>query len=159
MWAAGEEFGIADFGVYAVNSLRMEKGYKGWGAEMTNEITLIEADMERFFARAKEDFVGKAATERVRQEGVATRLVYFEIDATESDVVGGEPVLVDDRAVGVTTSGGFGHYTGKSLGFAYVEPALAAPGSRFVVDLLGSPHHATVLAAPAWDPANERLRA
>ncbi len=77
----------------------------------------------------------------------------------ESDVHGGEAVIADGRVVGVTTSGGYGHYTEKSLGFAYVEPALAAPGSGFEIDLLGTPRPATVLAQPAYDPKNERLRA
>ena len=72
---------------------------------------------------------------------------------------GGEPVLADGRAVGVTTSGGHGHRTGKSLGFAYVEPALAAPGTAFEIELLGEARAATVLAGPVYDPDNARLRA
>ena len=67
--------------------------------------------------------------------------------------------MAGDRAVGVTTSGGYGHTTGKSLGFAYVEPELAAPGSSFDVYILGARREARVLAAPACDPKNERLRA
>ena len=159
LWAAGQAFGLADFGVYAVNSLRIEKAYKGWGAELTNEITMVEADMERFVGYDKEDFLGKAATLKVKQAGVTTRLVYFEVAAGDCDVHGGEPVLADGRVVGVTTSGGYGHATGKSLGFAYVEPGLAAPGSEFEIDLLGAPRAAKVLAEPAYDPKNERLRA
>jgi dimethylglycine dehydrogenase len=159
IWAAGREFGIANFGVYAVNSLRMEKAYKGWGAELTNEITMVEADMERFVGYDKEDFVGKAATLKVKQAGVETQLVYVEVAPGDSDVHGGEPVIAGGRVVGVTTSGGYGHHTGKSLGFAYVEPELAAPGSAFEIDLLGVPHAAKVLAEPAYDPKNERLRA
>jgi dimethylglycine dehydrogenase len=159
VWTAGEAFGIADFGVYAVNSLRMEKAYKGWGAELTNEITMIEADMERFVDYTKEDFIGKTATQNVKQAGIVTQLVYVEMEPGTSDVHGGEPVLVDGRAVGVTTSGGHGHHTGKSLGFAYVEPAFAETGSRFQIELLGEPRTATVLAEPVYDPANERLRA
>ena len=159
VWAAGEAFGIANFGVYAVNSLRMEKAYKGWGAELTNEITMIEADMERFVAFDKEDFVGKAATLQVKQAGVETQLVYVEVEPGDCDVHGGEAVIAEGRVVGVTTSGGYGHYTGKSLGFAYVEPALAVPGSGFEIDLLGAPRAARVLAEPTYDPENERLRA
>ena len=111
----GEEFGIADFGVYAVNSLRMEKAYKGWGAELTNEITLVEADMERFAAFGKDDFVGKTAMQRVKQAGIATQLVYVEVEPGDCDVHSGEPVIANGKAVGVTTSGAWGHYTGKSL--------------------------------------------
>ncbi|MCH8809241.1 MAG: GcvT family protein [Proteobacteria bacterium] len=159
IWDAGREFDIANFGVYAVNSLRIEKAYKGWGAELTNEITMVEADMERFVGYDKEDFVGKAATLKVKQAGGTTQLVYFEVAAGDCDVHGGEPVIAGGRVVGVTTSGGYGHATGKSLGFAYVEPGLAAPGSAFEIDLLGTPRAAKVLAEPAYDPKNERLRA
>ena len=159
VWSAGREFGIANFGVYAVNSLRMEKAYKGWGAELTNEITMVEADMERFVGYDKEDFLGKAATLKVKQAGVVTQLVYVEVAPGDCDVHGGEPVISQGRVVGITTSGGYGHATGKSLGFAYVEPGLAMPGSEFEIDLLGAPHAAKVLTEPAYDPKNERLRA
>jgi dimethylglycine dehydrogenase len=159
LWEAGQEFGIANFGVYAVNSLRMEKAYKGWGAELTNEITMIEADMERFVAYDKDDFQGKAEILRVKQAGVATQLVYVEVAPGDCDVRGGEPVISNGRVVGITTSGGYGHVTGKSLGFAYVEPSLAAPGSSFEIDLIGSPRAATVLAEPVYDPGNARLKA
>ena len=67
--------------------------------------------------------------------------------------------MSNGRVVGVTTSGGYGHATGKSLGFAYVEPDLAEPGSNLMVDVLGNPRKASVLAEPVYDPANERLRA
>ncbi len=158
VWAAGEEFGLANFGVYAVNSLRMEKAYKGWGAELTNEITMIEAGLERFFDPSKGDFTGKDATLRVKQNGVATKLVYVGVEAGDADVHGGEPALIKGRAIGVTTSGGYGHYTKRSLGFVYVEPEFAAPGSQFEIDLLGKAYRATVLAEAVWDPSNERLR-
>ena len=137
----------------------MEKAYKGWAAELTNEITPVEADIERFVAYDKEDFVGKAATLRVKQAGAQIQCVYFEVEDGDSDVVGGETVLDGDRAIGVTTSGGYGHTTGKGLGFAYVEPAFTAPGSSFELDILGERRKATVLAEPIYDPANERLRA
>ena len=159
LWAAGETHGITDFGVYAVNSLRMEKAYKGWGAEMTNEITMIEADMERFINWDKGDFNGRQATQQRKQDGVALQLVYAKIENGGSDAHGGEAVLAGDDVIGVTTSGGFGHYTGKSLVFAYVPPAYAAPGATFDVEVLGQCRAATVLSEPVWDPSNARLQA
>jgi dimethylglycine dehydrogenase len=158
IWQAGEAHGIADFGVYALNSLRMEKAYKGLGAELTNEITPVEADIMRFVKRDKE-FVGKAAVESVLQGEIATKIVYGEMDATDSDVRGGEPVFDGDRVIGVTTSGGYGHSVGKSLFFAYVEPGLADDGAQFEIEVLGERRPATVLAEPAYDPENEVLRA
>jgi dimethylglycine dehydrogenase len=158
VWAAGAEFGIADFGLYAMNSLRLEKAYAGWGAELTNEITPIEAGLDRF-VKTDHDFVGRAAVLASQRRGVATRLVYLEVDATDSDAAGGEPVFADGQVIGVTTSGGYGHATGKSLAFAYVEPSFASPDERLEIELLGDRRPATVLAAPVYDPENVRPRA
>lgn len=159
LWQAGQAHGIADFGLYAVNSLRIEKGYRGWGAELTNEVTMLDADMQRFLKLDKDDFTGKAATLAQADDTRTLQLVYFEVDATDADVRGNEPIFVADRCVGLTTSGGFGHYTNKSLGFGYVPPALATPGTELRIGLLGERCKAVILAEPAYDPANERLRA
>ncbi|MCW3782352.1 FAD-dependent oxidoreductase [Defluviimonas salinarum] len=154
--ASGEPHGIADFGSHAVNSLRMEKGYRGFGAELTNEITLVEADCLRFHAPDKGNFIGRAATEARRRTGVATRLVYGTVAATDCDIYGGEAVMLGDRVVGVCTSGGFGHATGKSLAFAYLDPD--ASGDLEAV-ILGERRAFTLLDEPAWDPGNARQRA
>ncbi|MFT5450433.1 MAG: dimethylglycine dehydrogenase [Gammaproteobacteria bacterium] len=159
IWNAGQEVGIADFGLYAVNSLRIEKGYRGWGAELTNEVTMIDADMKRFIKFDKEDFTGKAATLAQEDDKRTLQLVYFEVDATDSDVRGNEPIFVGDEWVGLTTSGGYGHFTAKSLGFGYVSPALSKPGTELQVGLLDQRCNARVIVDPAHDPKNERLRA
>ena len=133
----------------------MEKAYRGWGAELTNEVTMLEADMARFFNDKKDDFIGKLATE-TRDTG-PLQLVYFSVDAVDADVRGGEPIFVGDDCVGVTTSGGYGHAVEQSLGFGYVPPAQAIPGSVLEVGLLDARCQATVLTDPAYDPANQRL--
>ncbi len=158
VWEAGQEFGIADFGLYAVNSLRIEKAYRGWGAELTNEVTMLDADMERFIKLDKEDFVGRDATLKQGEGQRMLQLVYFEVDATDSEVRGGEPIYAGEEYAGVTTSGGFGHSVRKSLGFGYVEPALADPGTELGVSLLGERQRAVVLKDPVYDPSNRRLR-
>ncbi len=158
VWSAGEEFDIVDFGVYAVNSLRMEKAYRGFGAELTNEITLIEADMERFIKFDKGDFVGHEATRDVKEAGIAQKLVYVEVDVDDADVTGGEPVFAGEDVIGVTTSGGYGHTVQKSLAFAYVKPEYTAPDSTFEIEILGERCQSRVLAEPVYDPQNERLR-
>ncbi|MGB5706754.1 MAG: FAD-dependent oxidoreductase [Arenicellales bacterium] len=158
IWQAGEEFGIANFGTYAVNSLRMEKAYKGWGAELTNEITPIEAGVERFFNESKESFIGREGALKVRAEGPKIKIVYLEVEAGDNDIVGGEPLMDGEKVIGITTSGGYGHYTSKSLGFGYVETSYAADGKQFEVELLGQKRSVTVLSEPVWDPASERSR-
>jgi dimethylglycine dehydrogenase len=159
LWQAGEEFGMANFGLYAVNSLRIEKAYRGWGAELTNEVTMLDSDMERFIKFDKGDFIGRDATLRQQSEGLATKLVYFEIDSSDSDVRGSEPIFDGDTCIGVTTSGGYGHFVQKSLGFGYVHPRYAEPGTGFEVDLLGERCLATVLEEPVYDPDNRCLKA
>mgnify|MGYP003305363199 CR=1 FL=1 len=156
---AGEEYGIADFGLYAVNSLRIEKAYRGWGGELTNEVTMLDADMERFIKLDKDDFTGKAATLEQQKGKRTLQLIYFEVDAVDSDVRGNEPIFVGDTCIGLTTSGGYGYAVGKSLGFGYVGPELSEPGTELTIGLLNQGRRAIVLAEPAYDPANERLRA
>jgi dimethylglycine dehydrogenase len=158
VWAAGEALGIADFGLYAMNSLRIEKAYPGWGVELTNEVTPVEAGMMRF-VKLEHDFTGRDAVRAALEQGASTHLVYLEVRASDSDVSGGEPVFAGGRAIGVTTSGGFGHATGRSLAFAYVDHGFEGAGTKLEVELLGERLPATVLAGPAWDPDNHRLRA
>jgi dimethylglycine dehydrogenase len=159
LWQEGEPYGMANFGLYAVDSLRMEKAYRGWGAELTNEVTMLDASMERFIKFDKDDFIGKTATLRQRDRGLSMKLVCFEIDCGDSDVRGGEPVFDGGRCIGVTTSGAYGHYVQKGLGFAYVGPEFAEPESELTVELLGESRPARVLAEAAYDPSNRRLRA
>jgi dimethylglycine dehydrogenase len=156
---AGEAHGIANFGAYALNCLRLEKAYKGWGAELTNEITMIEADMTRFVNFEKGDFVGREALLKKRENGIAIQLVYLGLEAGDADPLGNEPVSTNGRIVGVTTSGGYGHAVSQSLAFAYVEPGCAAPGTALEVTILGEKRPARVLEGPAYDPTNARLRA
>jgi dimethylglycine dehydrogenase len=158
VWAAGEELGIVDFGLYAMNSLRMEKAYAGWGAELTNEITPVEAGLDRF-VKLDHDFVGRAAVLAARARGVASHLAYLEVGAGDSDAAGGEPVFAGGKVVGVTTSGGYGHVTGRSLAFAYVASGYETAGRQLEIELLGERRPATVLPGPIYDPENERPRA
>lgn len=155
---AGEAFGITDFGMYALNSLRMEKAYRGFGSELSNEVSLIEAGMERFAALDKGDFIGRGALLKRKQEGIQWKLAYLALGAHHLDVMGSEAIYSAGRIVGVVTSGGFGHSVGKNLAFAYVEPEFANCDAELEIEMLGERYSATVLEAPIHDPMNERLR-
>ena len=157
--AAGKPHGIRLFGTYAMNSLRMEKAYRGWGSELTTEIDMIEASMERFLRLDKTDFIGKAPTESFKQRGPRLKLVYLEVDNTDSDCMGNEPVYLGDKVVGLTTSGGYGHAVNKSLAFAYVDPSLALTGREFEVLVFTERRKARIIPESAWDPDNQRPRA
>ncbi|MFM9977062.1 MAG: FAD-dependent oxidoreductase [Sphingomonadaceae bacterium] len=155
VWAAGQEFGIVNYGLYAANAMRVEKGYKAWGSELTNELTMIEAGMDRFINFKKDDFVGKQATLDAPDR---MRIVYGEVDAANVDVRGGEPCLVGDGCIGLATSGSYGHRVGKCLFFAAVPLAHAAAGAQFDILLQGERRRATVLADPAYDADNAKMK-
>ena len=81
------------------------------------------------------------------------------VDADDADARGNEPILANGNVVGVSTSGGYGYSVGKSIAFAYVEPAYTAPGTELEVEILGQRRPCRVHTEALWDPKNERLRA
>jgi dimethylglycine dehydrogenase len=158
LMVAGKPHGMRLFGAYAMNSLRMEKAYRGWGSELTTEIDMFEASMARFIRLDKLDFIGREASLTLKQRGPRMRLVYLEVDATNSDCMGNEPVYAGEKVVGVTTSGAFGHAVGKSLAFAYVPPDAIEPGTEFEIMLFQERRKARIVAEPTWDPENTRTK-
>lgn len=159
LMAAGKPHGISLFGTYAMNSLRMEKSYRGWGSELTAEIDMFEASMGRFIRLDKPDFIGKAASLVRQQKGPRMVLVNLSVDNTDSDCMGNEPVYHEGKVVGLTTSGGYGHAVDKSLAFAYVPPELAQHGTEFEIMVFSEIRKARVIAESIWDSGNERLKA
>jgi dimethylglycine dehydrogenase len=155
---SGAPHGIQLFGTYAMNSLRMEKAYRGWGSELTAEIDMFEASMGRFINLDKPDFIGKAASLNLKQRGPRMQLVYLEVDNTDSDCMGNEPVYHNGKIVGLTTSGAFGHAVNKSLAFAYVDPALTGIGTEFEIMVFTEMRKARIIAESIHDPQNARLK-
>ena len=143
-----------------MNTMRIEKAYKAMGFELTTEITPVEADLGRFVDWSGE-FQGKEASEERLAMGddIEMILVYCEVDTTDNDCRGNEPVYDGDELIGLTTSGTWGHTTGRGLAFAYVKPQYKAPGTRFEVQLMSDRRPAMVLDGPAYDPDNEKPRA
>jgi dimethylglycine dehydrogenase len=156
---AGRASGLRLFGTYAMNSLRMEKAYRGWGSELTNEIDMFEGSMDRFIRLDKGDFIGRQASLSHKQRGERIKLVYLEIDAVDCDALGNEPIYQGEKIVGLTTSGAYGHAVNKSLAFGYVDPALNRQGEEFEILMLGEKRKARVIPEPAYDAENARLKA
>ena len=155
---SGNKYNITNFGTYAVNSLRIEKAYKGWGSELTGEITLVEADMYRFFnLDKKNNFIGAKALKEKLEKGIKIKIVYLEINVDDADAMGNEPVFYQNKIVGIVTSGGFGFRVNKSLAFAYVESNLAEVGREFDIQIQGQKRKAIVLQDMAYDSDNKRL--
>ncbi len=136
---AGRDAGLVDFGLRAMDSLRLEKGYRAWGADINTEVTPLEAGLERFVAFDKGDFIGRDALVRQRRDGVRKRLATLEVAAHDADCWGNEAVWAGDRVAGITTSGGYGYWLDRSLAVAYLDADLAVPGTRLAVEVLGRP--------------------
>ncbi|MCX8506533.1 MAG: FAD-dependent oxidoreductase [Alphaproteobacteria bacterium] len=158
---AGKPHGLALFGTYAMNSLRIEKAYRGWGSELTNEVDMIEASMTRFLRLDKGvDFIGRAATLEREQTGPRMKLVYLELEDGDCDILGNEPLYSGDKLVGITTSGGFGFAVNKSLGFAYVEPDIDVMHHTVHVQMFNERRAARIIPDHGiYDPENLKPRA
>ena len=159
LMAAGAEHDIRPFGIRAMDSLRIEKGYRYWRSDLTTEYTALEAGLDRFIQLNKGPFVGREALVAQQQKGVPQRFVTLDIEVADADAFGNEPVYLLGSMVGRTTSGAYGYTVGKSLALAYVKTAHGAPGTRLEVEILGKRYPATVIEESPWDPGNARLRA
>jgi dimethylglycine dehydrogenase len=155
---AGADFGLREFGGYAFNSLRMEKMYRAWGSEFTEEISGVEAGMSRFIDTGR-DFIGVDSIKARMATGVDTQLAYLAFDDDIAcECYGNEAIYRGDELVGLTTGGAYGHRVGYSLAFAYLEPALVAQGTALSVLTSAGPRPAHVEMDAVYDPSNEKLR-
>jgi dimethylglycine dehydrogenase len=157
--AAGAGFEIRDFGMYAMDSLRLEKCYPAWKADLTHEFSPLEASLERFVDLAKPDFVGREALLRQQEQGVRQRLVPLVVDSDDVDAPFCSSVYLGGERVGLVGSAGYGHTLRRSIALAYIRADLAVPGTALEVGVLGERRGATVARAPLYDPENARLRA
>jgi dimethylglycine dehydrogenase len=159
LMAAGEEFGIAPFGIRAMDSLRIEKGYRYWRVDLTTDYSAFQAGLDRFVHLNKGEFIGREALVREQQQGIPRRFVTLAVDVKDADPLGNEPVYQNGQMIGRTTSGAYGYAVEKSLALAYVSPEAAAPGTKLEMEILGERFPATVIEESPWDPENARLRA
>lgn len=155
---AGAEFGIKEFGYYAMNSLRLEKSFGIWSAEFRQEYTPGMTGMDRWIDWSKEFMGKKAALQEKESNSKGKILVTLEVDATDADASGYEPITKDGKLIGYITSGGYGHHVGKSLGMALIDSEFAEVGSSLSVYVVGEERGASVIANSPYDPKGERIR-
>ena len=155
---AGADLGIRLFGARALNSLRLEKGFGSWAREYRPIYGPYEAGLGRFVDLKKNDFIGRDAAAREKQDGPQRRLVTFVVDAADADAIGDEPVWRDGKVVGWITSGGYAHYVGRSVALGYVPAALAGERDDFEVEILGDRRRAQLAPQPLLDPQGLRMR-
>ena len=160
LWEAGEKLGIADFGLYAMDSLRLEKCYRSWKADLTTEYTPFMASLDRFVKLDKPGgFIGQEALQREAAAGPRERFVPLIVEAADADAAAVSIVFKGNETVGLVTSGGYGYRLKCSIALAYVRSDLAVPGTELEVEILGTRRRAVVGREPLYDPDNKLLRA
>lgn len=155
--SAGGDLGLRQFGLRALDSLRLEKGFGTWAREYRPIYTPAEAGLDRFVDLRKNAFVGRDAVLQDRENGPKVRLVTLTVDADGADVSGDEAVWHDGEVVGWVTSGGYAHAADRSVALAYVPAALEHANGSFEIEILGDRRGATLQSEPLFDPERARM--
>lgn len=162
---AGEAFDLQDFGMYAMDSMRIEKSYRAWKVELDHEYSPLRSGLGRFVDLDKPDFKGKAAIVAEASQPLADIFATLVLDPVagsevinKTDALYGCPIHANGSIVGYTTSGAYGHRIEKSVALGYVKPEFSAEGTRVQVSVLGNLRDATVVAESPYDSANKALR-
>lgn len=153
--------GVKPFGMFALNSLRIEKGYRAWKGDLSTDYSMLEGGLERFVKFDKpQEFTGKAALLAEKQAGVKKRFVTLIVEAKAADAPYMSTLWHEGQIVGETTSGAWGYRVNASVALGMLRADLAVPGTEIEVEIYGERCRAVVQPdAPLWDPENERLRA
>lgn len=158
--AAGAPLGLKPFGMFALNSLRIEKGYRAWKGDLSTDYTILQGGLERFVDWAKPDFRGKAALETEKQRGVTKRFCTLVIDAGDQDPPYMSTIWHNGQVVGEVTSGYYGHRVGACIGLGMLKTEVNVAGTPVEVEIFGTRYPAVVQEdQPLWDAKNERIRA
>lgn len=154
----GSPHGLTLAGGHALMSLRLEKGFAGWGMELTSDYFPHETALSRFVRFSKENFIGREAALAAKNAGPRESYVQFVVDAKGADAYGGEPVYKDDALVGYTSSGGYGFCADTSLALGYLYPDAIDQDAVYQIDIAGQLCTARLLKAPLVDPDGSRMR-
>ena len=164
VWAAGQPHNIGNFGMLALDSMRLEKGYRSWKADLTSDYTMFQSGLGRWVNLNKEAFTGKAALQAEHQAGVTQNFVTLTLD----DPADGEPfgeavylstVRIDGNDAGLVVSAGYGHRVGKSIAMAVLDARMLESGGAMTVDVLGRERAAHLVAGDVlYDPENAKMK-
>jgi glycine cleavage system aminomethyltransferase T len=157
LWQAGKKHGLIAAGRGAFNSMRLEKGYRSYGTDMTSEHNPHEAGLS-FAVRKGGGYKGAEAYSAINPNALNKRLVCLVPDNPQHVVLGKEPVLHQGEVVGYVTSSYFGHTIGKQLAYAWVPAALSTPGTALAIRYFDKDYPAIVGQDPQYDPQMTRLK-
>ncbi len=158
LWAAGQEFGMIVAGFGAFDSLRLEKGYRSWGADIHTEYNPYEAGLGWTVKLNKGDFIGREALLKIKEAGITRKLCCMTLDDPQAVVLGKEPIMSAGRVLGYVTSANYGYSVGKFIVYGYLPLAFANPGTKVEVVYFGQRYPATVTKEPLYDPENLKLK-
>jgi 4-methylaminobutanoate oxidase (formaldehyde-forming) len=156
--AAGAPHALVPAGYRAIDSLRLEKGYRAWSTDTTPETHPFQAGLGFAVRMDTPGFIGNEALERAMAAGVSERLSCLTLEDPRAMTLGNEPVFHDGLVVSRVTSGGVGYSIGASIAYAYLPVALATSGTGCEIEVFGERVPATVVDTPLWDPKGERIR-
>ena len=154
----GRYQGVIAAGLGAFDSLRLEKGYRLWGADIHTEFNPYEAGIGFAVRLDKGDFIGREALSRARSEGPTRKLCCMTFDDHNVVVMGHEPMYIGGKLAGHVTSANYGYSVGRGIAYGYMSSAHSVQGTKVEIEYFGELHAATVVSEPLWDPAMERLR-
>jgi glycine cleavage system aminomethyltransferase T len=158
IWEAGRAHGLVAGGYKAVDSLRLEKGYRVWGSDISPESDPYQSGLGAFVKLDKGDFIGRSALLTKRETPAKTKLACLVLDDPRSVALGSEPVRIAGEVVGRVTSGGYGYTVEKSIAYAYV-PASAEIGAQVEVEIFGTWVPGQIAKEPLYDPNGIQIRA
>ena len=159
LWEAGKPLGVAAAGYRAIDSLRLEKAYRYWSAEIDSDYNPLEAGLGFAVKLKKPAFLGRDALLEIKARGLRRKLCCLTIDDPAAVPVGGEPILDGGRVLGTVTSGGYGYTVKKAIAYGYLPIEDAVEGKRLAIDICGKPAPAVVSREPIYDPKGEKIKA
>ncbi len=155
---AGEDLGIRPFGMRAMMSLRLEKSFGSWLREYRPDYSPAETGLDRFISWQKNDFIGRDAALKEKDNPPERILATFVVEAEDADAWADESIFKGDEVVGFVTSGGYAHHSEKSVALGLVPRALAEDGAEFEIEILGHKRPANLITEALFDPKGERMR-
>jgi 4-methylaminobutanoate oxidase (formaldehyde-forming) len=160
LWEAGHPEGLVAAGYKAIDTLRLEKGYRYWGGEISPDYTPYEAGLGFAVKLDKGDFIGRESLFRQKESGLKQKLCCLTLADSRTIALGKEPIRTKDgKIIGWVASGGYGYSVGKSIIYAYLPIEYAKTGTELEVEFFGEQVGAMIVEAPLWDPKGERIKA
>ena len=159
LWEAGQPEGMVAAGYKAIDTLRLEKGYRYWSSEISPDYNPYEAGLGFAVKLDKPDFIGKDALVKAKEKGLTRKLVCMSISDDRTIALGKEPIRTGDKIIGWVAAGGYGYSVKMSMAYAYLPIEHTKPGTKLTIEFFGEQMAAEVVASPLWDPKGERVRA